>query len=122
DIAEFGMFSGGGSAFFVPWLVPAGGIVAVAVTQRFLGGNIRAQQTGIRWMLAGISGLLFATVITVLAATVRFRYDAGSEFIDGRFWAHSASLPGFVVAGVLVGGITFLLLLPCRVFGVTRIL
>ncbi|HIY85150.1 MAG TPA: hypothetical protein H9822_01710 [Candidatus Yaniella excrementavium] len=122
DIAEFGMFSGGGSAFFVPWLVPAGGIVAVAVTQRFLGGNIRAQQTGIRWMLAGISGLLFATVITVLAATVRFRYDAGSEFIDGRFWAHSASLPGFVVAGVLVGCITYLLLLPRRGLVVQRIL
>ncbi|MDN6150998.1 MAG: hypothetical protein L0I91_06160 [Yaniella sp.] len=122
DIADFGMFSGGGSAFFVPWLVPAGGIAAVAVTQRFLGGNIRAQQAGIRFMLAGIAGLLFATVVTVLAATVRFRYDGGNEMIDGRFWAHSASLPGFLVAAMLVGFSTYLLLLPRRGLLLQRIL
>jgi len=111
DVAVFGGFSGAGTLFFVPWLVPAGGIGAVALTQRFLGGNLRAPHTGVRLLLAGLAGVAFAAVITILAAAVRFRFAAGFEEF-GSMWAHSASFVGFLVAALLVGGITYLLLLP----------
>lgn len=113
EINAFGGFAGGGTLFFVPWLVPAGGIAAVVATQRFLGGNQRAPQVGVRLMLAGLSGLAFATVVTILASAVRFRFYE-TDFDVGRAWAHSASIPGFLVATVLVGAITYLLLLPKR--------
>lgn len=113
EIAQFGGFSASGSLFFVPWFVPAGGIAAVAATQRFLGGNLRVPYTWVRLMLAGLAGLVFATVVTVLAATIRFRFDGGFDEV-GQLWAHSASLPGFLVAGVLLGFITYVLLLPQR--------
>lgn len=113
DVAAFEGFSGGGSIFFVPWLVPAGGIAAVIATQRYLGGNLRTAHIGTRFMLAGLAGLAFATVVTILAASVRFRFDDDFD-TGGRLWAHSASLPGFLVSAVLVGFIAYLLLLPQR--------
>ena len=113
EIDAFGGFAAGGTLFFVPWLVPAGGIAAVAATQRFLGGNLRAPRVGARLMLAGLAGLAFATVVTILASAVRFRFS-DTDFDVGRAWAHAASIPGFFVAAVLVAAITYLLLLPQR--------
>src|SRR5699024_2260507 len=117
EIDVFGGFAGGGTLFFVPWLVPVGGIAAVAGTQRFLGGNLRAPHIGARVMLAGLSGVSFAAVVTILASAVRLRFSEA-----GRAWAHSASIPGFFVAAVLVAAITYLLLLPQRGVILQRVL
>lgn len=113
DITIFEGLSGGGSLFFVPWLVPAGGIIAVAATQRHIGRNLRTPHTGTRFLLAGLAGLVFATIVTVLAATVRFRFIDDFE-TGSRLWAHAASLPGFLVSAVVVGFMTYLLLMPQR--------
>jgi len=114
DFAEFGMQTPGGSLFFVPWWVPAGGLVAVVTTQRYLGGNLRAPRTGTRLFLAAIAGLTFATIITILASAIRLRFDEGMDGFGVSMWAHAASFPGFLVAALLVGFITYLLLLPQR--------
>src|SRR5690625_3514887 len=84
-----------------------GGIAAVAGTQRFLGGNLRAPHIGARVMLAGLSGVAFAAVVTILASAVRLRFSE-TDLEAGRAWAHSASIPGFFVAAVLVAAITYL--------------
>src|SRR5690625_290956 len=86
DFAEFGMQTPGGSLFFVPWWVPAGGLVAVVTTQRYLGGNLRAPSTGTRLLLAAIGGVTFATIITILAAAVRFRFDEGMDMFGASMW------------------------------------
>ena len=119
EFAEFGGFSGGGSVFFVPWLVPVTGILAVALTQRHLGGNIRATHPGVRALLAATAGLAFALVVTVLAASIRFR--TFEDFEAGSFWAHAASVPGFLVATLTVGTTAYLLMLPRRAPLVQRI-
>lgn len=121
EIDVFGGFAGGGTLFFVPWLVPVGGIAAVAGTQRFLGGNLRAPHIGARVMLAGLSGVAFAAVVTILASAVRLRFSE-ADLEAGRAWAHSASIPGFFVAAVLVAAITYLLLLPQRGVILQRVL
>src|SRR5699024_2686266 len=104
ELSAFGGFAGGGSLFFVPWLVPSGGVAAVVAAQRSLGGRLRAARVGVRLVLAGLSGLAFATVVTMLASAVRFRCYA-SDFGVGPAWAPSASIPGFLVATVLVRAI-----------------
>lgn len=119
EISAFGSFTSAGSVFFVPWQVPIGGIVAVALTHRFLGGNLRTSHTGTRFLLAALSGIGFATVLTILVSAIRFRSDAG---LDGSLWAHAASVPGFLVAGLLVGTMTFLLLMPHRGVVLQRIM
>ena len=122
DFANFGMFADGGSLFFVPWWVPIGGIAAVAATQRFLGGNLRVPRIGSRLMLSGIAGLVFATIMTVLAAVIRFPLVDNIELFGISMWADAASFPGFLVAAVLVGCIAYVLLLPRRSDVVQRVL
>ncbi|WP_022870313.1 hypothetical protein [Yaniella halotolerans] len=114
DFSDFGMFAAGGSLFLVPWWVPIGGLIAVAATQRFLGGNLRAPRTGVRFLMAGVAGLLFAGIVTILAAVIRFRVVENNELFGIAMWAHAASLPGFLVAALLVGCITYVLFLPRR--------
>ena len=114
DFAELGMHGAGGSLFFVPWFVPAGGIAAVVATQRHLGGNLRARHIGTRLLLAALAGVTFATVVTVLAAAIRLRFDEATAMFGVSAWAHAASFPGFIVAALLVGFITYLLFLPQR--------
>lgn len=112
DVAEFGF---GGSLFFVPWIVLAGGIGTVAATQRFLGGNMRTSRTAARLVLAGAAGIAFATVMMILVAAIRFRIsDVDISQVGGSLWAHSASFTGFLVSALLIGCITYLLLLPHR--------
>ncbi|MDN5818739.1 MAG: hypothetical protein L0I94_10665 [Yaniella sp.] len=112
DFAEFVAQTPGGSLFLVPWWVPAGGLVAVMTTQRYLGGNLRAPRTGTRLLLAAIGGITFATITTILAAAVRFRFDEGMDMFGASMWAHAASFPGFLVATLVVGLTTYILLLP----------
>lgn len=120
DITEMGMSGAPGALFFVPWLVPAAGIAAVIATQRFLGANLRVPILGVRLMLAALAGLSVATVVTILSATIRFRVHIDESFIQGSMWAHSASFAGFLVAALLVGLVTYLLLLPQRSVGLQR--
>ena len=114
DITDMGMSGASGTIFFAPWLIPAAGITAVITTQRFLGGNLRVTFLGVRLLLAAIAGLSFATVVTILTATIRFRVHIDESLMQGSMWAHSASLAGFLVAAVLVGCTTYLFLLPQR--------
>jgi hypothetical protein len=122
DMVGFGGFSAAGSVFFVPWQVPIGGLLAVAITHRYLGKNLRTAHTGTRALLAGLAGLAFATVVTVLVSAIRFRFDTGIDEFGGRMWAHAASVPGFLVAALLVGGLTYVLFLPQRGLVLDRIL
>ena len=120
DVADFGFE---GSLFFVPWIVLAGGIGAVAATQRFLGGNMRTSRAAARLILAGAAGLTFATVTTILVSAIRFRIsDVDISQVGGTLWAHSASFTGFLVSGLLIGCITYLLLLPQRSQSLRRLL
>lgn len=77
-----GDFAAGGSLFFVPWWAPIGGIAAVAATQRFLGRNLRVPRIGSRLLLSGIAGLVFATIMTILAAVIRFPLGDNIELFD----------------------------------------
>lgn len=115
DLGGFSEIAFSGSAghlIFVPWLILAGGVAAVMGTQRYLGGNIRVPTTGVRLMLAGLSGLAFATVVTILVSAVRFRTYIDEFGVEGRIFLHSASFGGFIVAAIVVGLITYLYLMP----------
>src|SRR5699024_4275835 len=73
---------------------------------------IRVPTTGVRLMLAGLSGLAFATVVTILVSAVRFRTYIDEFGVEGRIFLHSAFFGGFIVAAIVVGLITYLYLMP----------